>query len=280
MDGLIRVRIESPAHLEEWVVGQAFQWGAQGVEVCDQTTHDIEPGLVWIHVWHPAAVAEDIQRKYADMLPQTLTVTSTLADMAWTRQLEDTPREIGTQFLLNGGERPQASRINIELQPGLGFGAGEHPTTRACVDALEELFRHKPTISRTADIGTGTGILAIVAAHLGASVWATDIEDIARQAAHENCVLNGLADKITVVRHIPESLGFQLVIANLYAGALLSMGERLFRWTEPGGHCLISGITQNAQDQMMGTYQAIGFQSQWVHDCGEWVAITLKRPKD
>lgn len=279
MAELIRVRIDAPHDLLDLVVGRAFQWGAQGVEVCDQTTHPVQPGRAWVHVWHTEANIEDILKKYTQSLPPGLKVTTEKADMNWAHQITADPLNIGHGFVLNGKSDQHSHRVNIELQAGYGFGAGDHPTTRACVQAMEVLWQQAAHISTVADIGTGTGILAVVAAHLGAHVWATDIEDIALGAAGENCVLNGLDKQIQVVTTIPENQVFDLVIANLYAGTLLNIGPKLFQWTTPGGHCLISGITKDRQDDVIEAYGPIGFQCRWVHDCDEWVAITLKRPR-
>src|SRR5205807_10513211 len=84
----------------------------------------------------------------------------------------------------------------VELDPGMAFGTGGRPTTRLCLEALEALVRPGDVV---ADIGTGSGILALAAARLGAvRVHATDIDSLPRKIARENVALNGLQAVVTV----------------------------------------------------------------------------------
>ncbi len=84
----------------------------------------------------------------------------------------------------------QPGDLIVELDPGMAFGTGLHPTTRLCIAALEEVVQPGDTVL---DVGTGSGVLSIVAAKLGAtSILATDIDPIAVQVTHENVAINGL----------------------------------------------------------------------------------------
>src|SRR5207248_3183488 len=94
---------------------------------------------------------------------------------------------------------PAPEELIIELDPGMAFGTGLHPTTRLCLRALEDYVR--PEMRRILDLGTGSAVLAIGAARLGGPelhIWALDVDPVAVAVARENVARNGLADRIMV----------------------------------------------------------------------------------
>ena len=198
----------------------------------------------------------------------------------WRAQLESlTPIPIGQGFLIVGeeAEPPDTDRVPIRLRHGLGFGTGIHHTTRACVQAIESLLTRVGQIETAADIGSGTGILSLVAAHFGAQVWATDIEDVAIAATRTNSALNGLSQRVTVTQELSDDQVFDLVVANLYSSALLAMADRLYGWTRTGGWCIISGITEAMVDDTLALFTGLGFDPMDVTVEGDCAAITLQR---
>ena len=113
------------------------------------------------------------------------------------------------------------SRIPIYIGAGSGFGDGAHPTTQPVVADLLESLSIRQSLGDVLDVGTGSGILAIIAAHLEAtSVVATDIDSIARDGAEANIASNAFTNVISVRQDIPIGLVVDLVIANLYYGVL------------------------------------------------------------
>src|SRR5262249_6749833 len=119
--------------------------------------------------------------------------------------------------------------VVIDLDPGMAFGTGTHPTTQMCLQACE-WFCH-PGVDMV-DIGTGSGILSIAAAKLGCfRVLARDIDEIAVEAAKQNVVLNNVADKVTVQQGSIEGLitsarHFELGMANITANVIQSLAEQ------------------------------------------------------
>ena len=149
--------------------------------------------------------------------------------------------------------QPHASPVGItpvpgvlHLIPGMGFGTGHHDTTNTLIAMLGVLASEGRNIRTVADVGTGSGILAIAASMLfpDAEVIATDIDPAALDNAAENCAINGVTPQVALsLTSLPDLTSPRdLVIANLYAELLIEMRHDLINLTRPDGVLLISGI--------------------------------------
>jgi ribosomal protein L11 methyltransferase len=177
---------------------------------------------------------------------------------------------------------PLGRDIVIDIDPGMAFGTGQHPSTRMCIIALEDILTHNRGIQdwKALDVGTGTGILAISCAKLGIkNVVAVDLDSQAIEIASKNISINGVADRIEIInRDISIYKGtFDLIVANLTANALIGLRPHLVRMTKPDGYMILSGIIE----QDAATIETI-FQSEEIeiHDTlteKEWVCYVLKK---
>ncbi|HOF06354.1 MAG TPA: 50S ribosomal protein L11 methyltransferase [Syntrophales bacterium] len=149
---------------------------------------------------------------------------------------------------------PGGHDIIIEIDPGMAFGTGQHPSTRMCLQAMEDLILGDRAAKnrRVLDVGTGTGILGIAAAKLGAGkVVCVDIDKQAVAIAGENVRMNGVEDRVDVLYRDAASLAetFDLIAANLTAKMLIKLRPRLIDLLGRGGFLVMSGIIeQNRED--------------------------------
>jgi len=168
----------------------------------------------------------------------------------------------------------------IELDPGMAFGTGTHPTTVLCIEALE---RYMPANAKVLDVGTGTGVLAISAAKLGArEVLAVDLDHVAVQSAKINVKLNKVQDIVSVKQTtLADNVGagYDVVVANLLAEIVIRMAEGAAKVLLPDGILIASGIINNKKDEVKHVLEGSGLTV--IHEAAreDWVALIAKKEK-
>jgi len=184
------------------------------------------------------------------------------------------PTRVGKHFMIKPTWESVELRegdIVLELDPGMAFGTGTHATTTLCLRTLEYIV--KPG-QRVFDLGTGSGILAIAAAKLGAKVDAVDLDPVAIKVAQENVALNGVNNRVRVVcGDLGSVLTGQadVVIANIVADVILMLLPDLKRILHPDGEFLASGIIDNRAENVEKGLKAAGFEIvERVEDSG-WI---------
>ncbi|GAB0168561.1 50S ribosomal protein L11 methyltransferase [Lysinibacillus sp. CTST325] len=168
----------------------------------------------------------------------------------------------------------------IELDPGMAFGTGTHPTTVMCLQGLEKVVNEGDTVI---DIGTGSGVLSIGAALLGAkSVHALDLDEVAVRSAQENAALNKVDDKVSVFHgNLLDTVKepADVVVANILAEIIMSFTDDAFSVVKPGGLYVTSGIIGAKRDDVKAALEASGFVIEEVLLMEDWVAIIARRPQ-
>lgn len=179
---------------------------------------------------------------------------------------------------------PRPGDVVVRIDPGIAFGTAEHATTRGCLRLLEPLVREG---DRILDVGTGSGILAIAAARLGASrVVAVDSDPYACETARENVRTNGVGEVVEVVESTAadDTLGalrrFDGVLANLETPILHPLLEPMSRSARPGGWIILSGIQAAERGAMLQAAGALGLALDAEDGDGEWWSVRLRRPGD
>jgi len=172
-----------------------------------------------------------------------------------------------------------SDELIIELDPGMAFGTGTHPTTVMCIQALERSVRPG---DRVIDVGTGSGVLSIAAAMLGAEdVRAYDLDEVAVTSARLNIKLNKVSDKVTISQNnlldgVEENTA-DVVVANILAEVILRFTDDVARVVKPGGIFIASGIIQQKKDQVKEGLVQSGFEITETILMEDWVAIIAKR---
>jgi ribosomal protein L11 methyltransferase len=199
---------------------------------------------------------------------------------AWKRHY--VPQRIGRVVIVPSWVEHEAGPddVVIILDPGMAFGTGLHPTTRACLELLQEM---KPMPARLIDVGCGSGVLALAGLRLGAG-WAVgcDTDPIAVDAARANAERNGLGERLEVRQgSLPEIAveRFPLVLANLVAALLVELAPRLAAHLSPGGTLVAGGIISGRADEIVGALRDAGLDLVEKRDDGEWVALRLEAPE-
>jgi ribosomal protein L11 methyltransferase len=176
-------------------------------------------------------------------------------------------------------QRPATSHqppVTIVIPPSMGFGTGHHATTRLCLAALQALDLSNRSVL---DVGTGSGVLAIAAARLGASsALGIDVDADAIQAATESLELNpearGVSFEVADVRSASLSPA-DIVVANL-TGALLARAARdLLRLVRAGGFLIVSGLLSEEREPVLGALDRLQVEREQQED--GWLGITLKK---
>lgn len=169
-------------------------------------------------------------------------------------------------------------RVGIVIDPGMAFGTGHHASTRGCLCLLEEVME-SADVRRVLDIGTGSGLLAIAAAKLGAEeIWAVDIDPDACRAARENARINGVDAGLHVRARLGDVPGmFDLVLANILAAQLIQLAEEIGHRLRAGGVAVGSGLLTEETRAVLKAWGAAGLDphARWEEE--GWVTVACRR---
>ncbi len=173
----------------------------------------------------------------------------------------------------------QPGELLLEMDPGLAFGTGLHPTTQLCAEALEDLVQPG---TRVLDLGTGTGILSLVAAKLGAGdILAVDNDINAVAVTRRNARANAVAHQIRVLHGSLAEVGepYDLVVANILAHVIITMAASgLDTRIRRGGTLVASGILEEQADEVAAALTAQGLSVIERRQRDGWVALLARKP--
>lgn len=278
MSQWIQVTATLPAVPEDWsiLIDTFDRFGCPGSQIED----------------HPPRISgyltevEGAQAR-ADELTEALTAlgaevsTAIVADEDWNElwKVHFKPRRIGNRLVIRPTwEEFEAGDgdVVIVLDPGQAFGTGDHPTTRLCLELLEQ----EPLDGRTlADIGCGSGILAIAAAKMGAHiVIASDLDPLAVAVTRENMVRNDVdfpAEATEGFAKLVEPV--DVVVSNIISATLIRLAPDAWKAVKAGGKWVVSGIYQTNWPDVRAAAERQGFVLERVQQEDDWVAATFLR---
>lgn len=212
---------------------------------------------------------------------------SEVPDTDWVAHVrrELAPVEAG-RFFVHGAhdaDKLPEGRIGLLIEAAMAFGTGHYGTTLGCLRAIDRLAGEGIAPGRIADIGCGSGVLAMAAA----SVWtcpvlAADIDPVAVEVTRVNLAANALEGRVeTFVAagfDAPELRGpFDLVFANILKGPLIDLAPDMAGAVAPGGRVVLSGLLVGQADEVLGHYERAGFNLLHREDIVDWTTLVLSR---
>lgn len=225
-----------------------------------------EPGMPTEQIWQQSKVialfgehddaAAIINRAAAECgLADLSYQTEILEDQDWVRltQAQFDPIQISERLWITPSwhEAPDSQAVNLQLDPGLAFGTGSHPTTRLCLQWLDRELKGGESVL---DYGCGSGILAIAALKLGAgSAAGVDIDEQAIRASRDNAAQNQVEAQFYLPDQFPAGQ-YDVVVANILANPLRMLGEMLAGRTKQGGRIVLSGLLDEQVDELSEIY--------------------------
>ncbi|HEY6284278.1 MAG TPA: 50S ribosomal protein L11 methyltransferase [Ktedonobacteraceae bacterium] len=177
---------------------------------------------------------------------------------------------------------PKNNEVILELDPGMAFGTGLHPTTRMCLEQIEQ--RMRPDM-RVLDVGTGSGILALAAAKLGATnVYCIDNSSVAVESAVANAEMNHMSDRMNVILGVLDeteaihlSGQYDLVLANIIARVIGSIASNLAQVLVPDGILITSGIIEDRRHEAENPLLATGLKLIDQVMIDDWVTLIMQK---
>jgi ribosomal protein L11 methyltransferase len=294
---LIEVTLRASDARAEVLCDALLQCGALSVAIenagatVDEQALYGEPGLraavwseSWLRVLTDAEHADAIVAAAGAATNTALLIEhrAAIEDIDWVRatQAQFAPIQIGPRLWIvpSWHEPPRRDAVVVRLDPGLAFGTGSHPTTRLCLEWLDE---NVVPAARVLDYGCGSGILGIAAAKLGAgAVDAIDIDPQALDAARANARTNEVAASYTGPDELAPSATFDIVLANILSNPLKLLAPALLTRVAPGGSLVLSGILERQAGDVIATYRhadpALPLEV-WRREEG-WVCLAGTRP--
>ncbi|SFH12805.1 ribosomal protein L11 methyltransferase [Desulfotomaculum arcticum] len=192
------------------------------------------------------------------------------------------PIKVGKRFVIKPSweeYNPGGDEIIIELDPGMAFGCGTHETTSMCLALLEDELHGGELVY---DVGTGSGILSVAAALLGAEkVVAVDIDEVAVRTAAENIQLNNVVDIVTVRQgNLLEGsvkVRADIIVANIIADVIKALAPDASAALKTGGNLIASGIIRDRADEVALALENAGLTCERRMEKGEWVALVCRK---
>ena len=268
----VTVRV-SPGSNRDAVIAAMFEAGVQGIE-------EVGDALV-THVSGQTS-ANDVLCAVMSASADARVETAPLANVDWSERWK---LGIHVQSLGALSVAPPWLSADLDpartivIEPAMAFGTGEHATTRGVIRLLQRVIRPG---DRVADLGTGSAVLAIAAAKLGARrVAAIEIDHDAIGNAEENAARNGVTDRVTIIEGdagalLPLVAPVEIITANIISSVLLELLPVIEGALVPGGHAIVSGILAAERDDMMRALQP-GWRIEAEDEEDAWWSATIAR---
>lgn len=270
----VTVRV-SPGARREAVIAALFQGGIQGLQEIGDTIITQVAGQ---------DVANELVCTVMATSPDARIETEPLPDVDWSEQWKKGIRaqRVGSLTIAPPWLADALDPLrSIIIDPGMAFGTGEHATTRGVVRLMQEVIREGDHV---ADLGSGSAVLAIAAAKLGAAkVAAIEVDHDAIENAEENVIRNGVKEQVTVIEGdagilLPLIAPVRVVTANIISSVLIDLLPVMATALSEDGRAIVSGILHSERDEMCRSFEDSGWGVEAEDHEDIWWSATLVRP--
>jgi ribosomal protein L11 methyltransferase len=277
------VLVAPPDELEI-LAAELFDRGALGVEL-QEPGMPLMPGTPELPQGRGRAIAHFLDREAAQETARSLGAEMPLEipeqdwSVAWRRH-HRTLRVGPRSWVHPPWEAAPADRVAVSIDPGMAFGTGSHPTTALCLERCDELLLEFPGAD-VLDVGTGSGVIALLAKKLGAGrVVGTDDDPKALEAARQGAALNGVPDVEWMLTADPAAAPgqFGIVIANILLNTLEDLAQEIASRVAPGGRLVLSGLLAAQGEAAERAYVAVGLLPFARKEREGWLRVELSRP--
>lgn len=275
---------------EDWLSSFAFECGASGMS--EQLQFKPRPGTdeveslisenksidIYFEESPSPSFFEEIQSRYPEIQFASEKKENEDWMEGWKKHFRAFELVDGYWVVPSWLEAPAHAKKVLSIDPGMAFGTGTHETTSMMAKALFWVWSQKKGQSLL-DVGTGTGILAILGSQLGyEKVIATDTDKESQRVSKENFDINHVNVQIGHEQIEDLSGSFDVVLANIIEGVLVLIRESLFSKVAPQGHLLISGILKENEEEFKASFD-LPKEFHWVHrlEAGEWLCLVAER---
>ena len=291
-----RLSLPVQAELEESLLWKLNDLGLHRVAVQHAPESPEQRTLL---AWLPALEWPEQQRSelFSSLAPLALTFGQTLAEPRWDQLADEDwslswkqhwqPDPVGEMLLILPAwlavPEEHAQRLILKMDPGSAFGTGSHPTTRLCLEALEQ---QPPADLRVADLGCGSGVLGLASLALGArQVLSVDTDSLAVSATTDNAALNGLSmdelcvrqGSVEVLENLLEAQPADLLLCNILAPVIEALAPRFRAVLRPGGRGLLSGLLVDQEPRLTHVLEGLGWQVRPLAAQGRWGLLEIRR---
>ena len=291
-----RLSLPVQAELEESLLWKLNDLGLHRVAVQHAPESPEQRTLL---AWLPALEWPEQQRSelFSSLAPLALTFGQTLAEPRWDQLADEDwslswkqhwqPDPVGEMLLILPAwlavPEEHAQRLILKMDPGSAFGTGSHPTTRLCLEALEQ---QPPADLRVADLGCGSGVLGLASLALGArQVLSVDTDSLAVTATTDNAALNGLSmdelcvrqGSVEVLENLLEAQPADLLLCNILAPVIEALAPRFRAVLRPGGRGLLSGLLVDQEPRLTHVLEGLGWQVRPLAAQGRWGLLEIQR---
>jgi len=280
----VSLTLDVPEPEAERVEALLWDAGATGLEIRDREAPPMpgvrgpSPGeaivVAWFEEREPAEAAlADVREWVPDARGAFGEAPDTDWSMAWRSQIRST--RVGRLWVGPPWETPPEGTVSLVIEPKMAFGTGDHPTTALCLAAVDVFCAAHPGGS-VLDVGTGTGVLALMARKLGAArVVGVDNDPMSVTLARENAALNGIAGVELSGATLDAIEGrFDLVVANILANTLVELAPTLVAHTR--GRLVLAGVLIHQEDEVREAFERAGATSDGGDRSGDWIRLDLR----